>query len=396
MIKPILLLLILISVNVYSSKITEKEKNIYDALTVYAKILNHIENSYYKDTKPEDLIYKSIKEMVKSLDPHSEYMTEAEYKVFNGDLSGEKFGIGVEYKIQDDDVIITRVYKGSPADKVGLKKDMNIEKINDTQVYEKSKSEIDDLINGKIGTSLNLTYYYKNRFKTVTLIRDKIELDVIENFLVNEKIIYVKISSFQKNISKKFFALAIKNKTKSFIIDLRDNPGGYVDEAVSLANFFIEKGVIVSSKERNKGETFYYADNKTPFKDLKILILINSETASAAEIFVAAMKEYKKAIIIGERSYGKGSIQSIIKIQNNGALKLTVALYFTPKHDVIQAKGITPHIEIPKYFTIEKKEREEDIKNIIKLSVEGKNDIFFPEYLKEDKQFQTAVNFLNN
>lgn len=399
-----IIIVLLISINLFAAtkkqtikeNSKEKEKKIYNALNIYAKVLNHIENSYYKNVNIEELIYKSIKEMTKSLDPHSEYMTEKEYKEFNGDLSGETFGIGIEYEKKDDDVIITRVYKGSPADKLGVKLGMSIEKINNIQVYEKSKEEIDKLINGKIGGSLTLTYYYKNRFKTLTIIRDKIDLDVIEHFLVNKKIIYIKIASFQKNISKKFLNIALKNKKKSIILDLRDNPGGYVDESVKLANLFINKGVIVSSIERNKKEYFYYADKNTPLKNTKIIILINSETASAAEIFTAAMKEHKKAIIIGERSYGKGSIQSIIRIANNGALKLTVALYYTPKHNLIQAKGIKPHIEIPKFFKMEKKEREEDIKNIINSKKSNKSDLFYPDYLKTDKQFITAVNFLNN
>ncbi len=396
MLKFIIIFLLSVNILALTKEEEEKENKIYNALNIYAKVLNHIENSYYKKVDIEELIYKSIKEMTKSLDPHSEYMTEKEYKAFNGDLSGETFGIGIEYELKDDDVVITRVYKGSPADKLGVRTGMSIEKINNIQVYEKSKDEIDKLINGKIGTTLTLTYYYKNRFKTLTIIRDKTDLDVVEHFSVNKKIIYIKISSFQKNISKKFLNIALKNKKKSIILDLRDNPGGYVDESVKLANFFIDKGVIVSSKERNKDEEYYFADKETPLKDTRIVILINSETASAAEIFTAAMKEYRKAIIIGERSYGKGSIQSIIRIKNNGALKITVALYYTPKHNLIQAKGIIPHIEIPKYFKIEKKEREEDIKNIINSEKNKKKELFYPDYLKEDKQFLTAVNFLNN
>ena len=374
----------------------DKEDKIYNALDVYAKVLSHVEKIYYKDVNLEELIYKSIKDMVVSLDPHSEYLTEKEYKEFNGNLSGEKFGIGIEYKVEEDEAIITRVYKGSPADKLGLKKNMSIEKINEVSIFQKDKEAIDELINGKLGSSLSLTYFFKNRFKTVKLIRDKIDLDVIENFEVNSKILYVKINSFQKNITKKFLSLALKNKNKSIIIDLRDNPGGYLNEAISLADLFIEKGVIISSKERNKKEEFYKASKKTPLKGIKVVILINSETASSAEIFTGAMKEHKKAILIGERSFGKGSIQSVLRIKNNGALKITVALYYTPKHNTIQAKGITPHIEIPKYFVMQKKEREEDIKNIIKDENKNKENNLFPNYLKDDKQFITAVNFLNN
>ena len=389
------IILILLTISIFATNV--KERRIYEALNIYAKVLNHIDTTYYKDIKIEDLIYKSIKEMVKSLDPHSEYLTEKEYQEFNGSLSGEKFGIGIEYKIEDEDVIITRVYKGSPADKLGLKKDMSLEKIDKTTVFQKKKEEIDALINGKIGTSLKLTYYYKNRFKTVTIIRDKINLDVIEHFKVNSEILYVKINSFQKNITKKFLALTLKNKNKSLIIDLRDNPGGYLNEAISLADLFIETGVIISSKEKGKEETFYSATKKTPLKSTRVIILTNSETASSAEIFTGAMKEYKKAILIGERTYGKGSIQSVIRIKNNGAVKLTVALYYTPKHNIIQARGITPHISLPKYFTIEKKEREEDIKNIIKDDFnQKKNKIFYPDYLKDDKQFITAVNYFKN
>jgi len=273
---------------------------------------------------------------------------------------------------------------------------MSIEKINKISVFQKEKKEIDELINGKIGSTLTLTYFFKNRFKTVSIVRDKIDLDVIENFEVNNSILYVKINSFQKNITKKFLALALKNKNKSIIIDLRDNPGGYLNEAIKLADLFIESGVIISSKERNKKEEFYKARKKTPLKGVKVAILINSETASSAEIFTGAMKDHKKAILIGERSFGKGSIQSVLRIKGNGALKITVALYYTPKHNTIQAKGISPHIEIPKYFVMQKKEREEDIKNIIKDKANTGNSNLFPNYLKDDKQFITAVNFLNN
>jgi carboxyl-terminal processing protease len=146
--------------------------------------------------------------------------------------------------------------------------------------------------------------------------------------------------------------------------------------------------------KRNKKEDVYRASETTPLKDIRTVILVNSETASAAEIFTASMKENKRAIVIGERTYGKGSIQSVIPIINKGALKITVALYFTPKHNLIQAKGIKPNIEIPKYFEMENKNREENINNVIKNETLKSNDIYCPDYLKDDKQFMTAVNFL--
>ena len=161
-------------------KAENTEKKIYDALEVYAKILNHIEKSYYREINTEELIYTSIKKMVKSLDPHSEYLTEKEYKMFNGDLSGEKFGVGLEYEIKDEDVIITRVYRNSPSDKAGLKVGAIIEKINNIDVYGKSIEDIDKLIKGKISTTLKLMYFYKNKFKTVTLIRDRINIEEME------------------------------------------------------------------------------------------------------------------------------------------------------------------------------------------------------------------------
>jgi len=386
----LILFSLFISYQIYAK---QTDKKILQALDIYAKVLKHVDNLYYREVNLEDFIYNSIKKGITSLDPHSEYFSQKEYDSFSNNLDDATYGVGLEFDIREDEVWITRVYKNSPAEKAGVPIGALIEQVDGKKTFGKDRDFIFNLLKGKVATEVKINYYYKERFRNVTLVRDKIEKDFIEIHHITDDVIYVKIDQFNKNLTSIFKQKLIRYANKSFIIDLRDNPGGYLDESINFADLFLEKGIIVSSKEKNKKEFFHRATKKTPFKNSRINILVNGETASASEIFAGAIKDNKRGFIIGLKTYGKGSIQSIIKILNGGALKLTVALYYTPNHSIIQGRGIMPHIILPKYFDLEQKSGESSLKGYIKVNNKNKKENI-PDFLKKDRQFLTAFRML--
>lgn len=372
----------------------KNEEKIYNSLKTYAKILNHIEEKYYIDVNIDDVIYKSIKEAVKSLDPHSEFLSPKEYQELSKELDGNFVGIGVEIEQKEDDFVVTKIFKNSPAEKSGMKINGTIEKINNKSVYGIEFNALKEMLNGEENSEVSIHYFYEGNLKEYKLKRAKIEVDSVELYKINNNIIYLKINSYQKDVAKTLNNKLIDYKGFKFIIDLRDNPGGYVSEAVDMANLFIKNGVIVSSKEKGRSEVITKATGSVKFEKNDIVLIINSETASAAEIFAAAIKENKRGLIVGIKSYGKGSIQSIIELEDGSALKLTISLYYTPKHNLIQGEGVIPHIILPKYFDVDKDvKRESDLEGAIKTSKQ-QNLNTVPDFLKNDRQFETALNLL--
>jgi carboxyl-terminal processing protease len=269
------------------------------------------------------------------------------------ETSGEFGGLGIEVGMEAGVVKVITPMDGTPADKAGLKAGDYIVKINDTQVQGKSLSEAVDLMRGPVGSSIELTVRRRGEKKALTfnITREIIEVQSVKSDLLENNIGYIRLTSFNDNsgeqIENKIEELNKNEKVNSYILDLRNNPGGLLSQAIKISDFFLDNGEIVSTKSRKASENRkWFAKKGDITKGKTLIVLINYGSASASEIVAGALKDHKRAIILGERSYGKGSVQSIIPLKNRGAIRLTVAKYYLPSGKSISEVGVTPDIEI--------------------------------------------------
>ena len=269
------------------------------------------------------------------------------------ETSGEFGGLGIEVSMEAGVVKVISPIDDTPASKAGLKAGDYIVKINDTQVQGKSLSEAVDLMRGPVGSSIELTVRRRGEKKALTfnITREIIEIQSVKSELLEENIGYIRLTSFNENssdqIEKQIKKLKKNKNLNSFILDLRNNPGGLLNQAIRISDFFLEDGEIVSTKSRKKSDNRKWFAKKGDITDGKtLLVLINYGSASASEIVAGALKDHKRAIVVGENSYGKGSVQSIIPLKNRGAIRLTVAKYYLPSGKSISEVGVRPDIEV--------------------------------------------------
>ena len=269
------------------------------------------------------------------------------------ETSGEFGGLGIEVSMEAGVVKVISPIDDTPASKAGLKAGDYIVKINDTQVQGKSLSEAVDLMRGPVGSSIELTVRRRGEKKALTfnITREIIEIQSVKSELLEENIGYIRLTSFNENssdqIEKQIKKLKKNKNLNSFILDLRNNPGGLLNQAIRISDFFLENGEIVSTKSRKKSDNRKWFARKGDITDGKtLLVLINYGSASASEIVAGALKDHKRAIVVGENSYGKGSVQSIIPLKNKGAIRLTVAKYYLPSGKSISEVGVRPDIEV--------------------------------------------------
>jgi carboxyl-terminal processing protease len=269
------------------------------------------------------------------------------------ETSGEFGGLGIEVSMEAGVVKVISPIDDTPASKAGLKAGDYIVKINDTQVQGKSLSEAVDLMRGPVGSSIELTVRRRGEKKALTfnITREIIEIQSVKSELLEENIGYIRLTSFNENssdqIEKQIKKLKKNKNLNSFILDLRNNPGGLLNQAIRISDFFLENGEIVSTKSRKKSDNRKWFAKKGDITDGKtLLVLINYGSASASEIVAGALKDHKRAIVVGENSYGKGSVQSIIPLKNRGAIRLTVAKYYLPSGKSISEVGVRPDIEV--------------------------------------------------
>ena len=352
MLKKILLIFFLINIfllkNSYSS-----ENDIYKKIDLFGEVLEKINKEYVDEIDQSESMDAAIDGLLQSLDPYSGYMSPKTFDEMQTDTSGEFGGLGIEVTMESGVVKVISPIDDTPASRAGIKAGDYIVKIDNTQVQGKSLSEAVDLMRGPIGSSIELTIRRRGEKKALIfeVTREIIEIKSVKADLLDKNIGYLRLTSFNENsakqIEKEIKKLEENKKLKAYILDLRNNPGGLLSQAITISDFFLENGEIVSTKSRKSSENRKWFAKKGDITNGKTLIvLINYGSASASEIVAGALKDHKRAILLGENSYGKGSVQSIIPLKNKGAIRLTVAKYYLPSGKSISEVGVSPDIEI--------------------------------------------------
>ena len=347
------LLLILFSVFYLNKTVISAEIDIYKKIDLFGEVLEKINKEYVDEFNQSESMDSAINGLLQSLDPYSSYMSPKIFDEMQTETSGEFGGLGIEVSMEAGVVKVISPIDDTPASRAGLKAGDYIVKINDVQVQGKSLSEAVDLMRGPVGSGIELTVRRRGERKALTfnIIREVIQVQSVKSEIIDENIGYIRLTSFNDNssdqIEKQIKILKKDKNLNSFILDLRNNPGGLLSQAIKITDFFLENGEIVSTKSRKKSENRKWFAKKGDITDGKtLLVLINYGSASASEIVAGALKDHKRAIIVGENSFGKGSVQSIIPLKNRGAIRLTVAKYYLPSGKSISEVGVRPDIEV--------------------------------------------------
>ena len=329
------------------------DKNIYKKIDLFSEVLDQINKEYVEEVNQSDAMDAAINGVLQSLDPYSAYMSPELYKNMQTETSGEFGGLGIEVGMEAGVIKVISPLDNSPAAEEGVKAGDYIVKINDIQVQGKSLSEAVDLMRGPVGSDIEITVRRIGEKKALifNITREIIKVSSVKSEVINEKTGYLRLTAFNENsgnqIKDKIEEFKKNKKVENYILDLRNNPGGLLSQAIKISDFFLDSGEIVSTKSKRKYENKkWFAKKGDILKGETIIILINYGSASASEIVAGAMQDHKRAILIGENSYGKGSVQSIIPLKNDGAIRLTVSKYYLPSGKSISEVGVSPDIEI--------------------------------------------------
>jgi len=329
------------------------ENEIYKKIDLFGEVLEKINEEYVDEIDQSKSMDSAINGLLQSLDPYSSYMSPEIFKEMQTETSGEFGGLGIEVGMESGVVKVISPIDDTPASRSGIKAGDYIVKINDTQVQGKSLTEAVELMRGPVGSSIELTVRRQGAKKALTfnIVREIIQIKSVKADLLEKNIGYIRLTSFNENsskqIKKEIGKLKKNSNLKAYILDLRNNPGGLLSQAIKISDFFLENGEIVSTKGRKASENRRWFAKQGDLTDGKALIvLINYGSASASEIVAGALKDHKRAILLGDSSYGKGSVQSIIPLKNDGAIRLTIAKYYLPSGKSISEVGVSPDIMI--------------------------------------------------
>jgi len=329
------------------------KNELYEKIDLFGEVLENIKKDYVDDVDQSEIMDSAINGVLQSLDPYSAYMSPELFKEMQTDTKGQFGGLGIEIGMEAGVVKVISPIDDTPAEKAGIKAGDYIVKIGEEQVQGKSLMEAVKLMRGPVGTSIKLTVRRKNFKKPLefNISREIIEIQSVSSTLISKEknIGYVRLKSFNENSDNQFLKIIKKfeknQKIKGYVIDLRNNPGGLLNQAINITDFFLDSGEIVSTKGRRVSETRkFFAKRGDETNGKPLLVLINNGSASAAEILAGALKDHKRAIILGENSYGKGSVQSIIPLANGGGMRLTISKYYLPSGKSISEVGVTPDI----------------------------------------------------
>lgn len=365
------------------------KKSRYEKLELFNKVLYLIESQYYRDVSTDKLIEGAINGMMNTLDPHSAYLDSEVFAKMQEETSGEFGGLGIEVTQKDGVLVIVTPIEDSPAFKAGIKAGDKVVEINHESMVGSTLQQAIDKLRGKMKSKIILGIVREgvDGIKNFELTREIVYLKPVKFELLKDGFAYVRLTQFQKKSAeyiidalKKMRESSKKSGLKGVILDLRSNPGGLLDEAVDVSSIFLKEGIVVSTEGRDpKNKEIRYV-KKTGYKELEIplVVLINGSSASASEIVAGALQDSKRAIIMGTQSFGKGSVQSVAKIDDASGVKLTIAQYMTPSNRKIQAVGIVPDVTIGEaegeWYDNNKKEssfiREKDLKNHLTATIE--------------------------
>jgi len=343
----ITIFILLINTKVFASS------EIYEKIDLFSEVLDKVNKDYVDEVDQNAVMDAAINGVLQSLDPYSSYMSPQMLSEMQTETSGKFGGLGIEVGMEAGVVKVISPIDNSPASKVGIKAGDYIVKINDTQVQGKSLTEAVELMRGPVGTDIEITVRRVGEKKAIVfnITREIIKITSVRSKVIDGDIGYIRLTSFNENSSDQFkekIKDLRKNKDiNSYILDLRNNPGGLLSQAIKITDFFLDNGEIVSTKGRKKTESRkWYANKGDVIEGSTLVVLINYGSASASEIVAGALKDHKRAILVGENSYGKGSVQSIIPLKNNGAIRLTISKYYLPSGKSISEIGVSPDINV--------------------------------------------------
>ena len=354
------------------------KNDLYKKIDLFGEVLENIEKDYVDEVDQAEMMDSAINGVLQSLDPYSAYMSPETFKEMQTDTSGQFGGLGIEIGMEAGVVKVISPIDDTPAAKAGIKAGDYIVKIGKEQVQGKSLMDAVKLMRGPVGSSIDLTIRRKEVKKPLEfkITRKIIQVQSVSSEIIskNKNLGYIRLKSFNENSDKQFLKSLKKfeknTKIKGYVIDLRNNPGGLLTKAINITDFFLNDGEIVSTKGRNVSETRkFFAKRGDETNGKPVIVLINYGSASASEIFAGALKDHKRAIILGENSYGKGSVQSIIPLRNGGGIRLTISKYYLPSGKSISEVGVTPDIvveEVGENFKI-KSDKDNQLNYAIKL-----------------------------
>ena len=337
----------------YFGKVSAQEETVYDKIDLFGEVLDKINKEYVEEVDQSDTMDAAINGVLQSLDPYSSYMSPKNLEEMQTETKGEFGGLGIEVGMEAGVVKVISPLDNSPAEREGVKAGDYIVKINDTQVQGKTLNEAVELMRGPVGSTLEITVRRIGLRKSLVfnITREIIQVASVKSEVLDEKIGYIRLTSFNENsddqIKKKIKEFKKDKKIEGYILDLRNNPGGLLGQAIKISDFFLNDGEIVSTKGRKKNENQkWFAREGDIINGKALIVLINKGSASASEIVAGALKDHKRAVLVGEKSYGKGSVQSIIPLKNRGAIRLTISKYYLPSGKSISEVGVTPDITV--------------------------------------------------
>ena len=348
-----IIIIFLFSFLILNKSFAETEKNIYEKIDLFSEVLNKIDKEYVESVNQSDAMDAAINGVLQSLDPYSSYMSPEIFNDMQTETSGKFGGLGIEVGMEHGVVKVISPIDNSPASRVGVKAGDYIVKINDIQVQGKSLTEAVEIMRGPVGSDIKITVRRRGVKKAIIfkITREIIKIESVKSKYIDKSVGYLRLTVFNENsgdqIKDKIKEFNKKKDIKGYILDLRNNPGGLLSQAIKIADFFLENGEIVSTKSRKISENRrWFAKKGDLTKGKTLIVLINEGSASASEIVAGALKDHKRAILVGENSYGKGSVQSIIPLKNKGAIRLTISKYYLPSGKSISEVGVTPDIEV--------------------------------------------------
>ncbi len=348
----LILVVVLMNVSVNAAPKKESEPDTYEMLNLFGEVMERAKISYVEEVSDKKLIEAAINGMLTSLDPHSSYLDTESFAYMSEQTRGKFGGLGIEVTMDNGLVMVVSPIDDTPAAKAGIKSGDYITHIDGQTVIGLTLNEAVAKMRGKIGTKIKLSVRRANAKPfEVTLKREEIKIHSVKTEIKNDNILYIRISSFAEENDKEIIKAVkdaqkkLKNKLAGIVIDVRNNPGGLLDQAVAVSDLFLDKGEIVSTRSRNEEDTVKYtAQTGDIAAGLPMVVIINEGSASASEILAGALQDHHRAIVIGEKSFGKGSVQTVIPLGEYGAMRITTARYYTPSGCSIQAKGIEPDI----------------------------------------------------